>query len=168
MTKASKPELTQWPVTTIDLLRHGQTEGGEIFRGRTDVALTQKGFDVMASAAERLKSQPVSSDYARDEVSQWHQVISSPLIRCRAFAEFISSNEGLPMCIKEDLKEISFGDWDGKAFDDIRKHDEEAFSNYWRNPVVNSPPNAEPFTTFCQRVEQLVDELVSEYEGQHL
>jgi broad specificity phosphatase PhoE len=168
MTKGSKPSLTQWSVTTIDLLRHGQTEGGDIFRGSTDVALTDEGFKLMVTAADRLKLQPVSSDYSRDGVSYWNQIISSPLIRCRSFAEFISSNEELPMNIKKDLREISFGDWDGRAFDDIRKEDEESFSNYWRNPVLHSPPNAEPFSEFCLRVEQLVEQLVKEFEGQHL
>ena len=38
--------------TTIDLLRHGQCEGGEIFRGSTDVALSEAGWQQMRHATQ--------------------------------------------------------------------------------------------------------------------
>ena len=39
-------------VTTVDLLRHGESEGGEIFRGSIDVPLTEMGWQQMQSAVD--------------------------------------------------------------------------------------------------------------------
>ena len=36
--------------TLIDILRHGQCEGGEIYRGSTDVPLTDLGWQQMRNA----------------------------------------------------------------------------------------------------------------------
>ncbi len=55
--------------TTIDLLRHGACEGGEIFRGSSDVALSEQGWQQMRAAIA-------------DETAPWQAVVSSSLQRC--------------------------------------------------------------------------------------
>ena len=68
-------------VTTIDLLRHGQTVADDILRGRIDVALSDNGYQQMQSSIAPHC----------DEHFPWQHVISSPLKRCAAFAEDITN-----------------------------------------------------------------------------
>jgi len=56
---------------TLDLLRHGQPEGGNVFRGRTDHPLTEEGWQQMYQSCENR---------------QWDVIITSPLSRCQEFA----------------------------------------------------------------------------------
>ena len=60
-------------VTTVDVLRHGQCQGGQIFRGSTDVLLTDLGWQQMEQALENYQG--------------WEAVVASPLRRCQLFAE---------------------------------------------------------------------------------
>lgn len=141
-------------VTTIDLLRHGHCEGGEIFRGSTDVPLTDKGWKQMHSALEPLKG--------------WQRVITSPLQRCRLFSEQLVEKKGLPLAVEEDLRELHFGDWEGQRLDHIAEKYGKHLSTFWRDPVEGAPPSSEPFLDFQKRLNQLVEQLVQRYEGEHL
>ena len=60
-------------ITTIDLLRHGEPIGGRRYRGHIDDPLSEYGWSEMWHA--------VSGE------TPWQQIITSPLRRCREFAE---------------------------------------------------------------------------------
>ena len=136
--------MNDYAVTTIDLLRHGLPEGGEIFRGKTDVALTQEGFQQMQVAEKKLSARDV--------------IITSPLKRCASFADHLQSVTPCVSVIPEiGLREISFGDWDGKLFKDIERDYPELYQHYWKNPITHSPPNSEPLAQFSERVAQTIE-----------
>ncbi len=61
----------------LDFLRHGETSLSHTLRGRTDDALTAKGWAQMRSTI----TQSEQTDQA------WDVIYSSPLQRCRLFAE---------------------------------------------------------------------------------
>ena len=63
----------------LDLLRHGETESGGGFRGSLDDALTARGWAQMRTAVEG---------------GRWDLLVSSPLQRCRAFAEELAQRQG--------------------------------------------------------------------------
>ena len=69
--------------TLIDILRHGQCQGGEIYRGSTDVSLTDLGWQQMRNA--------VASH------SGWDAVVSSPLTRCKLFAQEHAAENQIPI-----------------------------------------------------------------------
>lgn len=86
-----KLQCDNWTTTYIDLLRHGECEGGNIFRGSTNVALTEHGEKRMQNACRYLLDNSFASD---NRVSQtlhatekptWDTVITSPLQRCHNF-----------------------------------------------------------------------------------
>jgi alpha-ribazole phosphatase len=141
-------------MTTLDLLRHGHCEGGEIFRGSTDVPLTDSGWQQMRNAVEPLDG--------------WDLVISSPLQRCRLFAERFIEDEELPLEIENDLRELHFGDWEGQRLDYVAEKFGKHLSTFWRDPVEGAPPNSEPFLDFQARLNNKVEQLVNRYEGEHL
>ncbi len=64
------------PSVVVDLLRHGACAGGEIYRGRSDVALSELGLKQMQAAVLGL---------------HWQSIISSPLQRCDKFAQGLAT-----------------------------------------------------------------------------
>lgn len=141
-------------VTTIDLLRHGACEGGEIFRGSSDVVLTADGWRQMRGAIA--------------DMSGWQRIVSSPLLRCSRFADELAEQRGLPLQISSDLREIHFGDWEGRRHAEVIETEGEKLAQFWRDPLSVTPPNGEPMRAFNARVTAAMQQLLAEYAGQHL
>ena len=74
--------------TLIDMLRHGEPDGGQKFRGAIDDPLSALGWVQMRAAA---------GDY-RD----WEAIVSSPLCRCAAFAAELAARLDRPLEIMPD------------------------------------------------------------------
>jgi broad specificity phosphatase PhoE len=133
----------------LDLLRHGETTGGNRFRGRLDDPLTGRGWLQMRAAVQTGAPTP----------ERWQRIISAPASRCRAFAESLSRELTLPLDIAPAFAERDFGDWEGLVPEVI---DPEDLTRFWSNPEQFTPPRAEPLTQFRHRVrsgwKQLLDE----------
>lgn len=141
--------------TTLDIIRHGKPVGGEIFRGKTDVVLSDEGWQQMQQTCER-------------NAEDWQYIISSPMQRCLAFAEQIAEQKNIHLKVDQAIKELSFGDWDGQPIATIAEQQGELLRNYWQDPFAFTPPNAEAMQDFYQRVSQGVDNIVQQHRGKHL
>ena len=141
-------------VTTIDLLRHGECEGGEIFRGSTDVPLLAHGWEQMQASL-----QPYSG---------WDCVVSSSLQRCRLFSEQFASTQSLPLRVDPNLIEIHFGDWEGQKIIDIEREHGASLWRFWNDPEFFSPPNGESMQAFRARVGSAGREMLAAHSGQHI
>ena len=77
-------------------------------------------------------------------------IISSPLTRCRRLAGAINARRGhADVQIERDLRERSFGDWEGKRWDDIA----HSQINEWRDNFLDyAPPNGESVRALQTRV----------------
>lgn len=84
--------------------RHGETEAGILdkFVGLSDSPLTQKGQEQAQYLGQlgRKKSTTI--------------IYSSPLQRCMVTAEIAAKISGARVVIVNDLREICYGDWEGK------------------------------------------------------
>ncbi|WP_368873364.1 histidine phosphatase family protein [Shewanella algae] len=136
----------------IYLLRHGECEGGEIIRGRSDVALSDEGraqmwrsWRAISSALEQLPSQP-----------ERLALLSSPAQRCQAFAAELKADmpDYFPAPLQQHdwLWELDFGDWDGMKVASVYQQHSEAAEAFWRDPVANTPPGGESLPAFRSRV----------------
>ncbi len=140
--------------TLIDLIRHGEPEGGSLFRGHTvDDPLSEKGWQQMQTA---IAGQPA-----------WQQIISSPMQRCLAFAEQTASDQAIPLEIVDDFREVGFGHWEGRTRDDIKQHDTEEYRAFYRDPVHHRPVGAEPLDAFVERVSLAYDAIIDKHAGKH-
>ncbi|WP_300970799.1 histidine phosphatase family protein [Thiocapsa sp.] len=119
----------------VDLLRHGEAQGGARFRGGHDDPLSAEGWDQMTRATA------VNPD--------WTRVVSSPSRRCSAFAQRIAESHKLPLAILPGLRERGFGAWEGLAAHQIPA---EELTRFWDDPVGYAPPGGEPFEVFRERV----------------
>jgi probable phosphoglycerate mutase len=102
-------------MTTILLVRHGENDWVKKHRlaGWIEgVRLNENGRLQAAAAAERLAALPVKVLY------------SSPVLRCRETAEFIATNQNLPINILEDVGEVRYGKWEGKKIKKLAKKKE--------------------------------------------
>ncbi len=124
----------------IDILRHGECEGGEIFRGSTDVALTTAGWAQMQRAVDSHGA------------GTWQGIVSSPLQRCRRFAEEQARVLGLPLRVDEDWRELNFGDWEGQERADLLARDPAAVESFYRDPVGSPAPGGESVVQMQARV----------------
>jgi len=140
--------------TLIDLIRHGEPIGGQKYRGQMDDPLSEKGWRQMR-------------DKLADH-SPWQGVISSPLSRCRAFAEELSSRHHLPLAFDDRLKEVGFGVWEGKTAAQLIEEDPDQVRRFRADPVNERPAGAEPMKAFYQRVAAGLDEIIERYQRKHV
>jgi alpha-ribazole phosphatase len=140
--------------TFVDLLRHGQPVGGRRYRGRQDDPLSELGWEQMWHAASGE--------------TPWQRVVSSPLIRCRAFAVSLCEKLELPLRIDDRLQEFHYGEWEGKSADELKVDDPDIISRYYHDPYNNRPPGAEYVLDFVHRVESAYSEMISDHPGEHL
>ena len=141
--------------TNIDVIRHGEPEGGRRYRGYgVDDPLTELGWQQMWSAVP--------------EQAPWQHIISSPLSRCTDFSYALAKKLNIKVTIKDDIKEIGFGDWEGKTPEEIIASDAEAINHFYADPVHNRPNGAEPLDDFSNRVWKTYEDIASEFENQHV
>jgi len=140
--------------TIIDLLRHGEPEGGRRYRGHNiDDPLTEKGWSQMWQAVGDFK--------------QWDHIVSSPLQRCTAFANALAEKHNIPVSVEDNLKEVGFGTWEGKTPDELKQANVEEFDAFYADPVNNRPEGAEPLQSFFDRVSSAFKQITEIYAGKH-
>jgi alpha-ribazole phosphatase/probable phosphoglycerate mutase len=139
---------------TLDIMRHGEPAGGRKYRGQTDDPLSEKGWAQMHAAV--------------GEALPWTRIVSSPLVRCRAFAETLSDSHGLPLALDDRLKEVGFGAWEGKTAAEIEANAPGTLARFKADPVNARPIGAEPLAEFHARVSAALDDLLAQYAGQHV
>lgn len=138
--------------TRIDLLRHGEPVGGGHYRGQVDDALSEKGWEQMWNAV--------------GTTPEWQQIVSSPLLRCSAFAASLAESLVLPVQLEPRFMEVGFGDWEGKTRDELDRLDPGQIARFYQNPVKNRPPGAEPLDEFTDRVQAAFNEMLDRFTGQ--
>lgn len=137
--------------TTIDLLRHGEVDGDAVYRGSTDDPLTDIGWQQMVAALT--------------DKNNWDMVISSPLQRCREFAELVAEEDDINLEIDKSFQEIDFGQWEGLSPDKILKEDADKLKSWWQSPTRVTPPDGEDFHDFQARILKSLKQIIESNKG---
>lgn len=126
------------------LIRHGQTawniEGRA--QGHTDIELDESG---------RAQAQQLAARF-QDRVLDL--VISSDLRRAHETAHALATTAQAPIVLKPDLRERSFGDWEGLDYRGVR----EQLNNLGTDHTV-SPPNGESLGDVWTRLDPIIEHL---------
>lgn len=115
-------------MSLIYLVRHGQTNWNAEYRlqGQTDTELNDKGRE-QAERNGRVLATLI------DDPSKF-DFVASPLLRTRQTMEIVRTQMGLPpggYRTDDLLKEIHFGTWQGKTWDELRnEYPEEAAARF--------------------------------------
>ncbi|MGD9786993.1 MAG: histidine phosphatase family protein [Sulfuricellaceae bacterium] len=140
--------------TLVDLLRHGEPEGGTKFRGWVDDPLSSTGWAQMRASA--------------GEACHWDAVVTSPLLRCAEFAHELAAKHGLPVAVDEHFKEMGFGEWEGKTPAEVARQDAARLESFWRDPANFPPPGGESLTAVQARVAAGWQDLLTRHGGRRV
>ncbi len=138
------------------LSRHGQTEWhhSNRYAGRSDVKLTEIGY---------LQAQALAQRAQREQPAV---VACSPLSRAIRTARPVAEACGVELLVEERLREVDFGEWEGRTLAEIRKTDSIAVERFEINPVEHGFPGGEPLLDAAQRALEVFWELGEMYQGQ--
>ncbi len=133
----------------ILFVRHGETDWNVEGRlqGQTDIPLNQLGRHQAEDVGRRLKKllvDPASSEW-----------IVSPLGRTRETAEIARLALGLdPLAysLEDQLKEITFGEWEGFTWAELRKTVPDAEKERDKNKWGYVPPKGESYEMLTARI----------------
>lgn len=171
-------------VTTLYLIRHGETEGSETkrYKGSIDVPLSENGIRQVertaAFVAEQVKASFHSRQlsYLRDihekrsddngDTGEMKAVYTSNLSRAIKSGEIIAAPHSIAPISIPDLRERSFGIWEGMSFTEIRDRYPVEFNAWAGNPLKYSPVGGESTLDMSHRVIAALDKIISSHNGQ--
>lgn len=120
-------------------MRHGELAETNVLAGHTDFVVSEAGLQHMRSSAYGLAV---------------NRCITSPLKRCQRFAKEFAMNQNLQLVNEPAIKEMDFGQWDGKPFSELWQMPSPNIGDFWQAPNQITPPNGESLAEFGQRIEQ--------------
>ena len=133
--------------TDIYWVRHAPTWAKEL-NGWTDIAADLSDHEVF--------------DWLNRTLPTAAYVISSDLQRASKTADILSSNRKRLADII-DLREINFGDWEGKTAKQIMEFDPVNAMAFWSDPSSASPPKGESWIDFTNRINTYIDRMIKNY-----
>lgn len=126
------------------LARHGETDWNAAGRiqGRTDTSLNSRGRAQAGTLAERLRQ-------AGEHIAALY---SSPQHRALETAQIAGRTLGLQPTVIDDLREVSFGDWEGHSWEEIARLWPRQYAAYLEDRLHVPPPGGESFAHLLGRV----------------
>lgn len=140
-------------MTRVILVRHGQTVWNlEMkYQGHADIALTEKGVQQAEMVAKRLAKEKISAIY------------SSDLNRAYKTAEIIAAEHQLPVIAVPELREISFGDWEGLNYKGITSGWPKIMEDLFTHADTVRIPGGETFPEVKKRATKALEKLVIQH-----
>lgn len=124
------------------LVRHGHVEGIEParFRGREDLALTERGVAEAAAVARYISF-------------TWRPAIvyTSPLSRCVATGRAIAEACRIPSQPMAELKDIDYGTWQFRTYAEMKKADPATYAAWFATPHLVRFPRGESLQDLVAR-----------------
>jgi alpha-ribazole phosphatase len=132
------------------LIRHAVPSGGGSDRllGSTDLPLGPEGIAQANALASLIRMRRPAACHC------------SPLLRARQTADCLITQTPLPIRIDEDLREIDFGLWEGRTFDEIAVEDPAAVARWAEFDEDFVFPEGESVAGLLTRVRRVADRLV--------
>ncbi len=134
---------------TIYFLRHGETTASQTggYCGTLDPDLTPEGHQMAEEFADTYASLP------------WVAVFSSPLRRAVATAKPLCAAAGIRMQLKEGLKEIAYGQWEGKTPEEVSREFHDDYVRWLADPGWNAPTGGERGIDIARRSSLVIAEI---------
>ncbi len=157
--QVSKPndakEDLQWDMELV-LVRHGTTLWNKERRylGHADLGLLSGAEQELKTLQKKLQGHSFARIYCSD------------LLRCRQTLQIIlpesaltseCSLSAMPPIMERRLRELHFGEWDGKTYDMLK--DVALYRAWIDEPQQFTPPGGEPWIHFVNRLREFLDSL---------
>ena len=146
----------QMQTTRVYLVRHGSTQmtAEDRFSGAIGADLSNEGQDEAARLGARVKDDGIAAIYA------------SPLSRSVDTARIIAGPCRLTPVLREELREIGHGPWEGLTRRDVEERFPREYAAWEADPFTYAPPGAESGVAVLARALPAIREIVTAHEGQ--
>ena len=144
--------------TRLLLVRHGSTMATEEgrFSGASGAELSDEGRWQAARLGDRLSQQGITAIY------------SSPLSRALDTARIIAGRCGLEPIVRDGLREISHGHWEGLTREDVEQRFRDEYQAWEADPFTFAPRDGESGVAVLARALPVVREIVTAHPGGHI
>jgi probable phosphoglycerate mutase len=142
--------------TRIYLVRHGATtlSAEDRFAGSSDVPLSDEGRTQAAALARRLEKTKFAAAYC----SQMKRAVDTAAAVCKS--------HGLMPVVREALREIDHGHWEGKVHKMVEKEYAAEYAAWDADPLLVAPPGGETGLTVLARALPAIRQIVVDHPGQ--
>ena len=146
--------------TEIIFIRHGETDfnRARLYFGHLDTDLNKTGVEQLRKTKILFEKREKMPDV----------VFSSDLKRCSQSMEILEIDEEIEKNLTEDLREINFGIFEGKTYEEIKnKYPEkvEKMKNDWRNFKADK---GESINEMMLRVAEKMNEIINQYRNKKI
>jgi probable phosphoglycerate mutase len=132
---------------TLYFVRHGQTDYSVAnrFCGSIDPPLNEVGLRMAEALATRTE--------------RWDAIFASPMLRTRQTAAPTAEKQRLEVQLDDRLREIAYGEWEGRAEADVEREDGTRFHSWAAHPGQVSPPGGENAREIADRSLAAIDDI---------
>jgi probable phosphoglycerate mutase len=144
--------------TRLYLVRHGATPltAEDRFSGSAGVDLSAEGRAQVQHLAERLATEPIAAVYC------------SPLGRTVETAEILARPHSLPLVLRDGLREISHGRWEGLTRREVEGRFCDEYLAWEADPFTFAPEGGESGVAVLARALPVVRDIVLAHAGQNV
>ncbi len=135
-------------------LRHGQTASSrdnDFCGSGTNAPLTEDGYAMANAFAEYYRAM------------DWAAVYCSPQQRALQTVQPTLGVLPAPNQVRDGLKEIGYGAWEGKTLETVQSEYGEDYKNWLSDPSWHAPTNGETAMEVAQRASQVLLEIRREH-----
>jgi broad specificity phosphatase PhoE len=142
-------------VTDIVLVRHGETvwHAENRYAGRSDIALTERGYRQSAQLADWAATARLAALWV------------SPQSRARATAEPVARATGLQLRVDERLRELDFGQGEGRTIAEMEQLFPKALAAFRDDPVAHHLPDGEDPRLAAERAVACLGDIARAHPG---
>jgi alpha-ribazole phosphatase len=136
------------------LVRHGETDWNaqRRYQGWSDLPLNEVGLQQADALAVHLAGEQLDAVYASD------------LERAMQTAQIIAEGHNQPVIADLRLREISFGDWEGLTFDEVRARWPGEVDAWLGDSLRIAPPSGETLAQVAGRVQDAFNDVAGKNE----
>lgn len=136
-------------------LRHGQTEcsRANAFCGSINPELTPEGVEMAQAFANAYQSTP------------WTAIFCSPMGRTMATAKPLCEAIGMQPELRDGLKEIHYGQWEGKTPETVSHEYHDDYIRWIADPAWYPPTQGESAIAIAYRALQVIDEIKQRFSS---
>jgi broad specificity phosphatase PhoE len=136
------------------IARHGETVWNVLRRmqGQKNSELTDRGRQQAELLSKALEDVELDAAY------------SSSSERALQTSRIIVGNRNVPIIPLDSLREINFGEWEGRNAGDVEKEYPEQYRNFWEFPLLYEPVGGESFDDIINRFRATLELLANRHD----
>jgi broad specificity phosphatase PhoE len=145
-------------MTEMWLIRHGQTDWNlkNLIQGQQDIPLNATGMAQARNLALSLAN------------IHFDAIYSSDLIRARQTAAILGEQLHLPVILDRRLREINQGNWEGLAFEEIKRRFDPNFSRSEVDLLAPRTEGAESIAEVAVRMVEAANDIHEKHNGHRI